>query len=163
MAGVAQAQRRHGAGVDGADGQRLLELRCAGEDLAGGVDRHAVTVEDELVLAADEIAEEDDGGVVARALDEHLLALERLAGVVRRRREVHDHLRAGERLGGGRGARLPDVLADREAERGAVQLDQRRLGAGLEVAGLVEDPVVRQEHLPVDGGNLPSASTAAAL
>ena len=49
------------------------------------------------------------------------------------------------------GPGLPDVLADGEPDADAVDLDQRRLGAGLEVALLVEDAVVRQVHLAVDG------------
>src|SRR3954469_21140158 len=150
MPRVAQAQRRHGAGVDGADGERLLELRPARDDVALTVDRHAVAVEHELVLAADHVAEQDDRRVVAGALDQHALALERLAGVVRRGRQVHDPLPARERLGRGGRARLPDVLADRQADRHAVQLDQRGLRARLEVARLVEDAVVGQEHLAVD-------------
>ena len=67
------------------------------------------------------VAEQDRRQVVARALDEHPLALRALAGVVGRGRQVHDHLRAGQRLGGGRRPRLPDVLADREPDRDAVR------------------------------------------
>ncbi len=59
-----------------------------------------------------------------------------------------------ERLGHRGRARLPDVLADADADRDAVELEDRRLGARLEVALLVEDAVVRQVHLAVDGHDL---------
>ena len=78
-----------------------------------------------------------------------------LPAVVGRRREVHDHLGAGEGLVGGGRPGLPDVLADREPDRHAVQLEGRRLGPRLEVALLVEDAVVRQVHLAVDRRDLP--------
>ena len=48
-----------------------------------------------------------------------------------------------------RDARLPDVLADRQPDRDAVDLDDRGAGAALEVADLVEDAVVRQVDLAV--------------
>jgi hypothetical protein len=74
--------------------------------------------------------------------------------VIGRGREVHDHLGAGKGLGHRRGARLPDVLADGEAQGDAIQLEHARLGARLEVALLVEHAVVGQEHLAVDGRHL---------
>ena len=49
------------------------------------VDHDRVAVEDQLVLAADEVAERDGAEVVARALDQHALALAALARVVGRR------------------------------------------------------------------------------
>ncbi len=67
------------------------------------------------------VAEEHRGDVVAGALGEHPLALEALAGVVGRGRQVHDHLRARQRLVGRRRPGLPDVLADRDADGDAVR------------------------------------------
>ena len=63
-------------------------------------------------------------------------------------------LGAGERLHRGRRARVPDVLADRQPDAHAADLDQRRRVAGLEVAALVEHAVVRQQDLAVDGADL---------
>ena len=154
MARVAQARPDAGAEVERADGDRLLELRGAGDDRAGVVDRDAVAVEDELVLAADGVAEQHRHEAVARPLAEHPLALRALAVVVRGGRQVDDDLGAGERLGGGRRPRLPDVLADRQADRGAVDLDRRRRVTDLEVALLVEDAVVGQAQLAVDAGDI---------
>ncbi len=113
-----------------------------------------MTVEDELVLTADEIAECDVGKVVAGALDQHPLSLRALAVVVRGGGDVDDHLRAGECLVSCRRARLPDVLADREADRRAADPDSGRCAAGLEVALLVEYAVVRERHLSVDAPDL---------
>ena len=106
-------------------------------------------VEDELVLPADEAAERDGREVVARALGEHPLAPQPLARVKRRGGDVHDQPRARERLVRQRRAGLPDVLADRQADRDAVDLDRRAARAGLEVAQLVEDAVVGQVDLAV--------------
>ena len=87
-----------GRGVDVADDQLLLELRAARHQLAVLVDHEAVAVEHQLVLAADEIAEDDVGEVVAGPLDEHPLALAALVDVVGRSGDVDDHLCARERL-----------------------------------------------------------------
>ena len=60
-------------------------------------------------------------------------------------------------LGGGRRAGLPEVLADRQARLDPGDLGDDRLGSGLEVARLVEDRVVRQPLLAIDGGDPPAA------
>ena len=52
-------------------------------------------------------------------------------------------------LAGGPG--LPDVLADRQPEAVVAQVEDGAGGARLEVALLVEDAVVGQVHLAVDG------------
>ena len=139
--------------------------RARAIDLAVVVDHERVAVEDELVLAADERAEGDRAAVVARALGEHLLALEPLAGVVGRGGDVDDQ-RARPRSASSRGRRpgLPDVLADREPDGDAVDLDQRRRRrrAGSSAA--------RRRRRSWAGGpcgrspaTAPSASTASAL
>ncbi len=61
---------------------------------------------------------------------------------------------AGEREVGGRRSRLPDVLADGRADERLPAAQEDELAAGLEVAVLVEDPVVGQELLVVDGLDL---------
>ena len=66
--------------------QLLVELLAAGDQLAVLVDHQAVAVEDQLVLAADQVAEHDLGEAVAGPLDQHPLALDALAPVVRARR-----------------------------------------------------------------------------
>ena len=76
-----------------------------------------MSVEDQLVLAADEIAEREEGGVVPRARDEHLLAILGLADVVGRRGDVHEQLCSGQRQVGRGRPRLPDVLADGGADQ----------------------------------------------
>ncbi len=67
--------------------------------------------------------------------------------------EVDEYVRARPRaLDSGR-ARLPQVLADRQAERRFAELEQADLGARLEVPLLVEHAVVRQEALAVEAGH----------
>ena len=113
---VAQAPADRLGRIDVDDEQRLLEPRRAGDHLALVVQHHGVPVEDELVLSADEVAERDVDRVVSGARDEHLLAVFGLAHVERRRAEVDEQRRAREREVGSRWARLPDVLADGQAD-----------------------------------------------
>ena len=144
-----QLARRPLVEVD--DEQSLLEAGRSGDDLALGVEDERVPVEDELVLAADGVAEDERAAVVPRPRREHLLALRVLADVERRRGEVDEDLRAClGALDGGR-AGLPDVLADRQSESRLAVLEQHDVRAGLEVALLVEHAVVRQQPLAVDG------------
>ena len=121
-AGRWEASRRRAAAaaceVDVAQQQLLAELGRAGDRGAGVVEHAGVAVEDELVLAADEPAEGDVGDVVAGALGEHPLALAALADVVGGGGDVDDQGGPGEGLVAGRRAGLPDVLADRQPERG---------------------------------------------
>ena len=71
---------------------------------------------------------------------------------------------AGERLVARRRAGLPDVLADREADaRRRRPRRSPRPSPGLEVALLVEDAVVGQEHLPVDPRTLAVGEHGGAL
>ena len=123
-----------------------------------------MAIEDELVLSADEIAEREVGARVASTRHEHLLTVLGLADVVRRCREVHDQLRSRERQVGRRRARLPDVLADREPDGRLPDPEEDELTALGEVAVLVEDAVVREEVLAVDGlSPVRSAHTAHAF
>ena len=107
-------------------------------------DDHAVPVEDQLVLAADQVADRERGAGLAGPLLHHPLPIGAPAAVVRRGRGVDDQARAGERLHRGGRARVPDVLADRQPDARPRDLDQRRRVARLEVAALVEDAVVRE-------------------
>ncbi len=70
-------------------------------------------------------------------------------------------MRAGQGEVGGRRPRLPDVLADRDADERLPELEEEQLAAGLEVAVLVEDAVVGEEALAVDGPYLSSRADRA--
>ena len=134
------------------DEQVLLERRAAGEDRSIRSDDEAVTVEYELVLPADGVAERQEATLVAAASRKQLLPLPALALVIRRGRKIEDYLRAALQDGPfRRTARQPDVLADRDAQALAVEFDDDRLVSGREVAPLVEDGVVGQVVLAVHG------------
>ncbi len=149
-ADVTQPPTDREIGLDVDDQQVLLEARRPGDDFARIVEHHRVTVEDELVLAADEVAEREVGARVPGARDEHLLPLLRLAHVERRGREIDDELRAGESEIGCRRPRLPEVLADGGRNVDLAQADEQEIASLGEVAVLVEDAVVREEVLAVD-------------
>ena len=153
-ADIPEAPRDRNGRLDVDDEQRLLEAGRTGEHLAVVVQDHGMAVEDELVLASHGVDERDEGDVVARASGEHLLALALLSEVERRRRQVGDQLRTRERHLRRRRARLPDVLTDGRADENVPVLEQEEVVAGREVAVLVEDAVVGQEALAVDGLDL---------
>ena len=156
MPRLAQARRGGGLEVDIAHEQLCAELPRAGDRLTGVVDHTRVPIEQEFILAADETAEGDAGEVVARPLREHALALQALARVVGGRRDVHDQGRSRERLLGGGGTRLPDVLAHGQADPLGADINHGAGRAGLEVALLIEDAVVGQVHLAIDRVHRPA-------
>ena len=103
------------------------------------VEHHRRAVEDELVLAADEVHVDDRRLRLRRARREHRLAFLDPARVVRRRVDVHDELRAPVGLGDDRSGRTPRVLAHRERDPQTGDDEQRAVDGGrLEVALLVE-------------------------
>ena len=152
-ADVGQAAADHLRRVDVDHEQRLLEPRRPRDHDALVVDHARVAVEEELVLAADGVAEREVARVVARASDEHLLALALLADVERRRGDVRQQLRAGEREVGRRRPGLPHVLADGRADERLAEPEEEEVVPRREVAVLVEHAVVRQEALAVHGAD----------
>ncbi len=95
-------------------------------------DQHAVLVEherrpveDELVLAADEVRVDDRHRRVGRARGQHRLPFDEALRVVRRRVEVDDEPGAARGLGEDRPGRAPRVLADRHAHAHARDVEQR--------------------------------------
>ena len=91
------AERRPHVEVD--DEQVLGELLRARDEVPLLVEHERRAVEDELVLAADEVRVDDRHRRVGRARREHRLALAQPARVVRRRVEVDDQLGAAGGLG----------------------------------------------------------------
>src|SRR4029077_2577344 len=148
---VTQAPADHFLRLDVGEQQRLFETRCAGYHLAFVVDDDGVPVEDQLVLPADGVAKRDEARVVARARDEHLLSLTVASDIERRGGDVDEQLRTGERKVRRRWPRLPHVLADGRADERLPVLEENEVSTGCEIPVLVEDAVVRQEALPVDG------------
>ncbi len=158
---VAKPPADHLRGIDLGEEQGLLESRCAGDYLPLVVQHDRVPVEDELVLAADAVAERDEARVVAGTRDEHLLALSVASDVERRSGEVHEELGSRECEIGRGWSRLPHVLADGDANERPAVLEEQQLAAGCEVALLVEDAVVRQEPLLHDGADLAARADVA--
>ena len=76
----------HRVNVD--DDEVFLELCTSSQQLAGGIDNEAMTVEDELVLPAHGVAERDEARVVCGALRQHPFTFDALAPVIWRSREV---------------------------------------------------------------------------
>ena len=155
MARVAEARRGDRARVDRAERERLLELGRAGDHLAVLVDREAVAVEDQLVLAADRVHEHHGGEVVHGALDEHALALRRRTPArygEADRFTITCAPASASVIAGGPGSQMSSQMLSPIGMPFSSKM--RRLGARLEVALLVEDAVVRQVHLAVGGHDL---------
>ena len=148
---VSQAPTDHLRRFDVDDEQRLLEAGRPRDHDTLVVDHARVAVEEELVLAADGVAEREVARVVARASDQHLLPLTLLADVERRGREVREQLGSSQREVGRRRPGLPHVLADRRADQRLAEAQEEEVVPGREVAILVEDAVVRQEPLAIHG------------
>jgi hypothetical protein len=146
---VAQPPADRRGRIEVGDEQRLLEAGRAGQHFALVVQHHRMAVEDQLVLATDGIDERDEARRVPRPEREHLLTLAVLADMERRRRDVDEQLRAGQRQVGRGRPRLPHVLADRHAHQRVAEPQQDEVVAGCEVPLLVEDAVVGQEAFPV--------------
>jgi len=134
------------------DEQHIL-AKCRGVSANGplGVDGERVAVEEQLIVAADEVAKRHRNLVAPRVSGDERDPAIRLALLERRRAEIHDHVRAGRRELRNRIAlvsrRRPRVLADRDADLVAPDLDR---GGGLrpgEPAALVEHVVVGQKPL----------------
>ncbi len=77
-----------------------------------------------------------------------------LAGVEGGGVDVHDELGPGAALDLGGTHRVPDVLADVHPDADAVDDEDGAVLAGAEIAVLVEDAVVGEEHLVVDAHQL---------
>ena len=145
---IAQPYGHRERRIDIADEQLLRERRGTCDHLSLGIDHAAAAVEDQLVLASDDVAERDVRDAVACARAQHLLARLALAQVVGRRREVRDHRCACRSRGLARTGE-PDVLADRDRHERPPRIERERPATGRERAGLVEHAVVRQQPLVV--------------
>src|SRR5215475_798898 len=65
--------------------------------------------------------------------------------------DVDDHFSARRRLASGRSLRQPDVFADVDTDDRPVNRDERQTTAGMEIAALVEDAVIREVPLGIAG------------
>ena len=137
------------------DDHRLFELAHLEGQRLVGVDGEGSAVEDQLVLAAELVGVEDRQAALDHLPDDHLLADLDLAAIIGRAVGHQQDLGAalGQRLADAELA--PDVLADRDAEPDAAEIDRtRHVGTGLEHPLLVELAIVRQVDLVALGEHL---------
>ena len=146
---VAKPGPEHRSNLEVGHDQVLLELPPSGHLLAERVVDDRAAVEYQLVLAADHVHVGHEQLVVGGPHGKHPLPRPTLARVEGRRADVDDHLRPGGPLHHRRPQRKPDILAYVHADWGACDGEDRTLGPRLEVALLVEHPVVRQVYLVV--------------
>ena len=145
-ANVTESPADRGSRVDVDQEQRFLETWRTGEH-ALVVEHDRVPVEDQLVLAADGVAERDEADVVSRArrASPRSRSLPMWNGDAERLTTSSAPASARSVAGG-----LPEVLADRDSDVGSAEQEHDEVAPGREVAVLVENAVVREEALAVD-------------
>ena len=143
------ARNRRGA-VEFDQLERLLEERRLPHHVALRIEHAGSAIEHELVLPADQVYVHHRQARRADPFAKNLVARRLFPLVIRRGVDRQDHLGPG-RLGHRRRLGPPYVLADREAETHALDLEDAGLVPRGEVALLVEHFVVRQVVLARDG------------
>ncbi len=157
--GVEEPLAEDGLHVDVDDHRLLVELRRPGHHLPVVVEDQRRPVEDELVLAADQVDVDQPAGRVGGPGGQHPLPLDQAPGVVRRGVQVDDELGTAGRLVGDRPVGRPGVLADDDTHPHPADDEELAfVGAGHEVPLLVEDAVVGEEALAVDAPHRPLAA-----
>ena len=127
-------------------GRQLLD------DVAPRIHDEGRAVEHELVLSSDTVGiDEGQAGLARPGADLRVpgIVLPRVIG----RTVGDDDQRRARLLRLPRGAGVPDILADQEPDGRAVDIDDARGAARLEIALLVEHRVVRQLLLAVNGAH----------
>src|SRR5215216_6310958 len=147
--GVVEALHERVIRVQIHDQQIFLELAGPRHKPALGVEDDRVAVEDELVLAAREVAKEHVATVIRSPHTQHPFPGGSLPPVVRGGRDVEEDASPAEGLLAGRTTRVPDVLAHAHPDEGVAQIEDRGSRTLPEVAVLVEDTVVWQVALVV--------------
>jgi hypothetical protein len=103
----------------------LLELSGASDNVAIRVEDGGAAVEDELVLAADKIAENDVASVVRGPDTEHPLPGSALETVIRGGGDVQEDACPSNGLLARGTTRVPDILADAQAHESGAKLEER--------------------------------------
>ena len=130
--------------------QVLLKRRGLGDDAAIGIEHQRSAVEHQFVLTSHQIDIDDGAPGFGDPLAEHIQPLVQFADVIGRGIQVEDDLCSGRGHLAHRAARHPGVLTDGDAKGHSGYVVQNRFArAGLEVAALVEHPVIGQFPLVV--------------
>ena len=153
--GIAQPMAQHCAEFQVGDNQCLGKGRPSRQQAAVGAADDAAAVKHQLILPAYGVEVGHENAVVGGAGGNHPRPLARLAGVVGGGINVDDNGGAGIPLGGNGAFGIPDVLADVDANQGAVDGTDASGIAPPEVAFLVKHAVVGQVNLAIPAGNAP--------
>src|SRR5665811_610702 len=97
----------------------------------------------------DRVIVDDDGAIFPGPVSQHLLPLVVLAEVVGRGADIDNYFRSGQGLDFGRALVKPDILTNIKAKGDSVKGVDGALGACLEIAALIKDAVIGQQHLMV--------------
>ena len=141
----------------------MLGRAC--EHLTLRVQRQARSVEDQVVLSADLIDEDQGAGPMPGHVGQHARSQVTLGHGVGRGRNIDEQVSARShqlfdgifaiQAPGPEIAVVPHVLADRDAEAMAGEVDRGHGLGWLEIAPFIENVVGRQQRLAVDRNNAP--------
>ena len=131
--------------------ERGLELRSPRDDLTARVDNDGIAVEHEFVLRADEVHVGERAARLLGPRPAQGQARVVLAAFIGR--GIRDEEESGLYLACplDRPARLPEILADGEGDRGLADAKEQWPGAAAEIPCFIEDAVIRQVVLDVGG------------
>src|SRR5918999_512491 len=142
---------------------QLLELAEARDDFTVRIYNERPSIEDEFVLSTDGVHVHDRRTGTRCSLGKqrcpfHQLVLVKWGGV-----DVDDDLRARVTLGDDRSVRKPRVLANARSNHPVRGLEESVSPAGPEVTMLVEDPVVGQFVLVINGPDFPGPAKSGCI
>ena len=113
---------KNGFQIKVGEDQVFLELFPPGDQPALLIEDHAPPIEDQFILAADEVAESDDGQIVGGPGRDHSFTKGRFPGMVGGGRDIDDQFRpAVKGLGANRVSRIPQIFTDAQSDRNGLE------------------------------------------
>src|SRR5262249_31452837 len=119
------------------DDQILFELFALCDQITVLIKNEALPVENQLILAADQVVVCNDDGVVGGAGCQHARAPAALSSMIGRGRNIDNDFRpSGQCLLKDRTVRIPDILANADTDGGLAHLQHRTAVTWLKVTEL---------------------------
>ena len=143
---------RDGVHIDVGHNQVLFERPSAGDRPSGLIDHKTIAVEDQFILASDEIDVGNRNKIIHGARREHFLPDAQLPSLVGRRADVDDRFRVSNQgLSPRWTLRIPDIFTNIDTQRDAVEDDGQTLASRLEIPVLIKHTVIGKTGLMLNG------------
>src|SRR5262249_38922497 len=142
--GIVEAFSEDGFNIEIDNDQIFLKLLSSCNEIAVLIKHQAIAIKYEFILTADKVVIRNDDCIVSSASGEHCFAPATLAGVIRRGRDVDNHLRsARQRLLEHRPIGIPNIFTNADSECCPIHLKHGTATARLEISKFVEHAVIR--------------------